>query len=202
MQTKRLEELVLLSLEHEMGGVKIYETALTCAINSDLKEVWKRHLEQTKTHVQILEEICRAMNIDAHQQTPGRRIMRAAGAGLLEGMKLARFEGEPKAAEIVACEAVVLAETKGQLDWELLAKCAEHLTGSTADTLRSACETVEGQEDERLWRTKGWCRELWLESLEMKATLPPPAGRPNVRTATGAARAKKGADKGADRINR
>ena len=35
MKTKQLEELILQSLEHEMGGVKIYETAVACAVNSD-----------------------------------------------------------------------------------------------------------------------------------------------------------------------
>ncbi|HEY6475989.1 MAG TPA: hypothetical protein VI456_05365, partial [Polyangia bacterium] len=63
MKTKQLDELVLQSLEHEMGGVKIYETALTCALNSDLKEEWEKYLAQTKTHVQMLEEICRVMNL-------------------------------------------------------------------------------------------------------------------------------------------
>ena len=28
MKTKQVEELVLQALEHEMGGVKVYETAL------------------------------------------------------------------------------------------------------------------------------------------------------------------------------
>ncbi|HEX3903869.1 MAG TPA: hypothetical protein VH853_13600 [Polyangia bacterium] len=36
----------------------------------------------------------------------------------LEGMKLAKSAGDPKAAELVACEAVVLAEVKDHLDWD------------------------------------------------------------------------------------
>lgn len=196
MKTKQLEELILQSLEHEMGGVKIYETALTCAVNSDLKEEWEKYLAQTTTHVEILEEVCRTMKIDARQETPGRRVVRAMGGGLLEGMKLAKSAGDPKAAELVACEAVVLAEVKDHLDWELLSKCAEHLTGAKADTLKSACETVEDQEDEHLYHTKGWCRESWLESLGLKSILPPPEERQNVKTAIGAARAEQAADKG------
>ena len=164
MKTKQVDELILQSLEHEMGGVKIYEMAVSCAVNSDLKEEWEKYLEQTKTHVQILEEVCGVMSIDAKQETPGRRIVRAMGGGLLEGMRLAKSGGDPKAAEIVACEAVVLAETKDHLDWELLSKCAEKLTGAKADALKSACDTVEDQEDEHLYHTKGWCREIWLES--------------------------------------
>ena len=58
MKIKQVEELVLQSLEHEMGGVKVYETAVSCAVNSDLKEEWQKYLEQTRTHVTVLEEIC------------------------------------------------------------------------------------------------------------------------------------------------
>jgi len=40
MDTKMVKELLLQSLEHEMGGVKVYETALKCVVNEDLKEEW------------------------------------------------------------------------------------------------------------------------------------------------------------------
>jgi len=196
MKSKQLEELILQSLEHEMGGVKIYEAALNCAVNSDLREEWEKYLEQTKTHVQILEEVCGVMKIDAQQETPGRRIVRTIGEGVLQGLKLAQTGGDPAAAQIVACEAVVLAETKDHLDWELLSKCAEHLTGAKADALKSACDTVEDQEDEHLYHTKGWCREVWLESLGLTAVLPPPEERKHVKTAIGAARAEQAAEKG------
>ena len=33
MNTKMVKELLLQSLEHEMGGVKVYQTALKCVIN-------------------------------------------------------------------------------------------------------------------------------------------------------------------------
>ncbi len=110
-------------------------------------------------------------------------------------MKTARGAGDPAAAEIVACEAVVLAETKDHLDWELLGKCAEHLTGSAADTLKSAYEKIEEQEDEHLYHSKGWCRELWLKSLGLTAVLPPPEEQRHVKTAIGAACAEQAAEK-------
>jgi rubrerythrin len=196
VKTKRVEELILQSLEHELGGVKIYELALACAQNADLKEEWEKYLDQTRTHVQMLEEICGAMKIDPKRETAGRRVVRAVGQGLLEAMRLAKSGGDPEAAEIVACEAVVLAETKDHLDWEVLGKCAEHLPGTKADTLKSACQTVEEQEDEHLYDTKGWCREMWLGSLGLEAILPPPEERKHVRTAISAARAEKAAEKG------
>src|SRR5437763_61627 len=88
--------------------------------------------------------------------------------------ELDRAPGDPEAAGLVAGEPVVLAESKDHLDWELLGKCAEELSGAKGDTLKSAYEKIEEQEDEHLYHSKGWCRELWSESLGLKAVLPPP----------------------------
>jgi rubrerythrin len=195
MKTKQVEELVLQSLEHEQGGVKVYSTALTCVVNDELKKEWATYLEQTRTHVTALESVCGAMGIDAKRETPGRLVVRHVGAALVEAMKLAKSGGDPAAAELVACEVVVLAETKDHADWELLGKCAEHLSGPQAKALKSAYEEIEDQEDEHLYHTKGWCRELWLQSLGMKAMLPPPEERKHVKTAIGAARAEQEADR-------
>ena len=79
MKMQQLEELVLQSLEHEIGGVKIYEAALTCAMNSDLKEEWTKYLNETRTHVAVLEEVCAVMGIDPTQETPGRKVVRSIG---------------------------------------------------------------------------------------------------------------------------
>ena len=110
-------------------------------------------------------------------------------------MKQAQSAGDRAAAEIVAAESVVLAETKDHLDWELIGKCAEQLTGAEAEALKAAYDKIEDQEDEHLYHTKGWCRELWLQSLGLKAILPPPEERRHVKTAIGAARAEQSAEK-------
>ncbi|HEY1957242.1 MAG TPA: hypothetical protein VGH28_16600 [Polyangiaceae bacterium] len=196
MKREQLEELVLQSLEHEMGGVKIYEAALRCVQSDELREEWTKYLEQTRTHVTALEEVCDAMKIDPQMETPGRLIVRGTGARLVEAMTNAMQAGDMDAAELVAAECVVLAETKDHLDWELLSKCAERLTGDEARVLREAAERVESEEDEHLYHTKGWCRELWLKSLGLRAVIPPPEERKHVKTAIGAARAEHAAHHG------
>ncbi len=40
MKMKQVEELILQSLEHELGGV--YTAALECAVNDELKEEWRK----------------------------------------------------------------------------------------------------------------------------------------------------------------
>jgi hypothetical protein len=194
MKTEQVEELVLQSLEHELGGVKIYETAVQCAVHPGLKEEWKNYLEQTRTHVSALEGVCTALGIDAARETPGRAVVRHVGGALVEAMKKALAAGNPTAAQLVACECVVLAETKDHMDWELLGKCGLQLSGEKGEALRRAYDEIEDQEDEHLYHTKGWCRELWIQSLGMSAVLPPPEERMKVKTAVGAARAEQAAD--------
>jgi hypothetical protein len=57
--------------------------------------------------------------------------------------------------------------------------------------VREAQSEVEEQEDEHLYHTSGWSRELWIQSLGMPAVLPPPEEEKEVKTAIGAARAKQ-----------
>lgn len=194
MQNQQLEELILQSLEHEIGGVKVYETAVACARNPELKAEWQKYLKETQSHVASLTDVCSVVGIDASRETPGRQVVRLIGGALVEAMKMA-LSSDPAAAELVACECVVLAETKDHLDWQLLGKCAERAEGSVAAALSSAYGTIEDQEDEHLYHTKGWCRELWLQSLGIPAVLPPPEEKRQVRTAMGAAKAEQAAEK-------
>jgi rubrerythrin len=191
LDSKQLQELLLQSLEHERGGVKVYETAVQCAVCEDLKKEWSEYLGQTRKHVQILEGVLRKFEIDTEQKSPGREIVRDLGQALVAAMQKARGAGNPTAAQLVACECVVIAETKDHADWELLAKCAEQLKGAQKQALQEACDIVEDEEDEHLYHSKGYCRELWLDSLGLPAVLPPPEEEKHVTTAIGAARAQQ-----------
>ena len=194
MNIKQVEELVLQSLEHELGGVQVYSTAIRCAVNPALKDEWNEYLKQTKAHVASLEGVCDALGIDAKRETPGRGVVRHVGVALVQAMEMALAAGEPTAAELVACECVVLAETKDHANWQLLGKCAENLEHARASVLKQAYAEIEDQEDEHLYHTKGWCRELWIQSLGLNALLPPPEERQSVKTAMGAARAEQAAE--------
>jgi rubrerythrin len=191
MEERQLKELLLQSFEHENGGVKLYEAAIECAENEDLRKEWTKYLDETRNHVRILEGVLGTMGIDHNEETPGRNVVRHLGRSLLEAIGQARQGGDSAAAQIVAAECIVLAETKDHLDWELLGECAAKLKGEQKKALTEAYEEVEDQEDEHLYHTKGWCRELWMEALGMKAVMPPPEERKHVKTAIGAARAEQ-----------
>jgi hypothetical protein len=191
MKREHLTELLYQGLETEMGGTRVYETALRCVQNEELKEEWEEYLEQTKTHVQVMLGVFNAFGLDSEAETPGRLVVRHIGESLVKAMELALQAGSPEAAELVACECVVEAETKDHLNWELLGVASKALTGDEAKALKEAYEHVEEQEDEHLYHTTGWCRELWIQSLGLPAVIPPPEEEKEVKTAIGAARAKQ-----------
>jgi rubrerythrin len=184
-------DLLLQALEHEKGGIQVYQTALECVQNDDLKEEWTKYLDETKNHHRVVKSLCNALEIDPEAETPGRQIVRSLGEALVEAMKKAKAAGNPDAAEIVACECVVLAETKDHLNWELIGRLADKGKGDGVKALKEAYDEVEDQEDEHLYHSKGWCRELWIQALGMKAVLPPPEEKKHVKTAIGAARAEQ-----------
>ena len=191
MDTTQLKELLLQAYEHEKGGVLVYETALKCANNPDLQKEWSEYLEQTRNHVQVLSGVLNAFEIDPYEETPGRQVVRYLGSSLVQAMQMALTSAPPEAAELVACECVVTAETKDHLNWELIGKCAEQADGRQQEVLQAAYEQIEDQEDEHLYHTKGWCRELWLSSLDLPAVLPPPEETEHVTTALEAAEVEK-----------
>ncbi|HZV95551.1 MAG TPA: hypothetical protein VFF62_06475 [Candidatus Nitrosocosmicus sp.] len=191
MNKEQIAELMYQALETEQGGVQIYETAVRCAVNEDLKEEWEKYLEQTEHHVEIVEGLFETFGLDTETETPGRLVVRHIGESLVKAMQMALEAGNADAAQMVAAECIALAETKDHLNWELMGQLAKKLKGEEAKALKAAHDEVEDEEDEHLYHTKGWARELWIASLGMPAVLPPPEEEKDVKTAIGAERAKQ-----------
>jgi len=190
MNHEQVHELLYQALETELGGTHVYQTALQCTVNAELQHEWQKYLEQTETHAQILRELFATLKLNPDQETPGRQVVRHLGHSLVTAMEMALATGNPEAAQLVAAECVVTAETKDHLNWELLSEVAEALKGDAGKAVHAAYQQVEDEEDEHLYHTTGWSRELWIASLGLPAVLPPPEEEKEVKTAIGAARAK------------
>lgn len=190
MNKDQLNELLYQALETETGGIAVYQTAIRCAVNDELKEEWQEYLEQTTNHEAIMRNVLEQLGLDPSADTPGRQVVRHIGESLVAAMEMALAVGPPEAAQLVAGECVVFAETKDHLNWELMGSAADGAPKSVAKVLQEACAEVEDQEDEHLYHNTGWTRELWMESLGLPAVLPPPEEQKHVKTAIGAARAK------------
>ena len=157
-----------------MGGVEVYKMALRCAINDELQKKWQEYHEQTQKHVQIVRELVEKFALDPKAETPGRQVVRHIGESLVKAMEMALKAGKPEAAQIVAAECVVEAETKDHLNWELIAEVAKKIKGEEGKALKEAHEQVEQEEDKHLYHTTGWSRELWIKSLGLPAVIPLP----------------------------
>lgn len=127
MQTKQLTELLLQSLEHERGSARIYAAAAECALDPRLANELAKDLEETNQHLAKLTELIAAFGIDPDAQTPGRQIVAFLARSLVDAIRAAAQKGPPEAAELVACECVVLAQTKAYLDWTLSGQPGEKL---------------------------------------------------------------------------
>lgn len=191
MNDEKLHHLLCEALEAERGGVQVYRAALACAVNEDLKAEWREYLEQIRNHERILCGLLEDLELDADVETPGRKVVRHIGESLVKAMQMAREDGDASAAQLVAAQCVVEAETKDHMNWELIGLLARKARGETGRSLRDAYDEVEDEEDEHLYHTRGWARELWTQSLGMPAVLPPPEEAMDVKVAIGAARAKK-----------
>lgn len=167
------QELLYQALETELGGVRIYVSALPCAMNEDLHEEWETCLAHTRLHRDLLLDAFNRLGLDPETQTVGRQVAAFQGKSLLRAIELTYLAGDPVAAQITAAECVVLAGTKAQLNWELIGLVARASKGELARVLQAAHEQVEQAESRRLYCTRGWARELWIESLGLPAILPP-----------------------------
>jgi hypothetical protein len=90
------------------------------------------------------------MQLAPDEETPGRKIVRELGQSLVRAMEAALAAGDREAARASK--------------------------GPEAKALKEAYNEVEEQEDEHLYHSKGWLRELSLQALGIKAVLPPPEG--------------------------
>ena len=185
------EDLLYQALETEIGGVEIYRMALLCARNEELKQEWTVYLEQTERHEEVLRGVFDELGLDPDAVTPGRMIVRDKGKCLLAAMQKA-LKDAPDMAEVVAAECVVDAETKDHKNWSLIGALSKKLNGNEKKVLTAAYEQVEDEEDEHLYHTMGWSRELSMQALGLPAVLPPPEEQKDVKSALGAAQAKAG----------
>jgi len=192
LKMDEVKELLYQGLETEIGGQQIYRQAIECAANDEVKEEWQKYLSETEDHERILRETFERIGLDPEVETPGREVVRSKAEGLVKAMKMALDKAGKGPAQLVAAESIVEAETKDHQNWELLGLLVEHMDDKEwKQAIQEAYDQVEEQEDEHLYHTMGWARELWLETLGAPAVIPPPEEEKSVKTMIGASRAKQ-----------
>jgi hypothetical protein len=185
-----VEYLLYETLETERGGVEVYNLAIECAKNDDLKKEWREYKSQTERHVKIVSDLFETFRLDPKAVTPMQLVVRDKVNALLSAMRNV-LEHAPECAEVVAAECIVDAETKDHKNWGLLGEAWKSLPEGTPKTeLARAVKKIEAEEDEHLYHSVGWARELSLQAVGLPAVLPPPEEVKKAKSAIAAARAK------------
>lgn len=187
---KRLRELLYRTLETEIGGIDIYVHAIECALNEELRDEWERNLEETRTHRALLLELFAVIDLDPDVDTPARKIVAHGTSALIRAMEMAQEAGDAQAAELVATECVLLAETRDHLNWEVIGHLVKSSKGKATPALAATYQKVAAEEDHHLHHSKGFSRELWIRALGLPAVVPPPEEKSNVESAVAAVRSE------------
>jgi hypothetical protein len=130
------------ALATEIAGVAVYRLGILCAEHAPLRDEWRRYLEQTERHVEVMRRVLDALDLDPGSMTRGRAIVRDKGHALLAAMRRA-LKDAPGEAQTVAAECVLDAETKDHRNWEPIGELAEELDGEVARVLADAHSEVE-----------------------------------------------------------
>ena len=91
LDIEQVHELLYQALETEIGGIQVYENAIACAVNEDLKKEWTEYPSQTENHREILLSVFEELGLDADAQTPGRQVVAHLGQSLVQAMQMAIF---------------------------------------------------------------------------------------------------------------
>jgi rubrerythrin len=151
----------------EKGGVKLYEVALQCIHNLEVKGKFDEFHRQTVRHVEILTNIITRLGGDPGYMSAGARLAEKKAEALLATMTKSNGTMPSAEAELNAIENIVIAETKDHADWELLGHIAHRSEDShLSQLLKPAVSEVEAQEDEHLHWTQKKMGELALRTLE------------------------------------
>jgi len=76
-----------------------------------------------------MRELFEKLGLDPEAQTPGRQVVHHLGESLVQAMEMAQQGGTPEAAELVACECVVLAEKSLDSIRPIRMSCIVYATG-------------------------------------------------------------------------
>ncbi len=153
-------------LAHERCGVHLYRTVAARSNNPMLKRRYEEFGEETLDHVEVLEQLITTLGGNPNYVSPNARAVRGMDSNLVESTFMLNGALDVMTREMAMLDAVFLAESMDQANWQLLSQLVDAMEGDVADTLRSAVDEVKGQEDEHL----EWARTTKARLVTLQAT--------------------------------
>ena len=149
----------------EMGGVKLYQRALSDLQHSQLKEKLTEFLRQTERHVELCTEMLDAAGGDPDYKSHGAQAAEHKAEGLIS------TEVPPQMMDLNNIENLVLAETKDQWNWDTLDSISSKIEDAGLKKMAAkAVREVRKQEKSHL----DW-NEKTLSKLAMESAMHAPA---------------------------
>jgi len=160
-------DLLSAHLTHERCGTHLYRSVAARTLNPVLRARYEELGRQTARHVEVLEEVIVAAGGNPSYASPLARVTEAADSKALEATYLASGGVDPMAAEMAMLDAVFMAETVDQANWETLGQLAEVLpAGAAQERLAAAVREVLADEDEHL----GWAQDTRARLTMLQAS--------------------------------
>jgi hypothetical protein len=149
----------------EMGGVKLYQRALSDLQHSELEDKLTEFLHQTERHVELCTEMLDAAGGDSDYKSHGAQAAEHKAEGLIS------TEVPPQMMDLNNIENLVLAETKDHWNWEFLDSISPRIEDAELKKMAlKAVREVRKQEKSHL----DW-NEQTLTKLAMEAAMHAPA---------------------------
>ncbi len=136
LDREQFADLLGQMLETEQVGLRVFETALRCVEDGQLRRQWEASLEETREHVDIVTGVIEHFDLDPDADSPARQVVRHIGEALLHLMEMSLRNGRSGTTQRIAAECIVHVETRDHLNWEVLEEAlrelgAEVSTGSS-----------------------------------------------------------------------
>src|SRR5258708_28581080 len=149
----------------ELGGVKLYEKALSELEHAELEDKLSEFLQQTHRHVDLCTAMLEAVGEGPSYRSPGAQAAEHKADGLIS------TEVPREMLDLNNIENLVLAETKDHCNWEMLASIAPKI-GDT-ELKRAAAKAIS--EVRRQEKTHLDWNEKTLSKLAMESAMHAPA---------------------------
>jgi rubrerythrin len=154
LDSAKLIEFLSQMLAVEKGGVMLYEKALNELSDQDLREDLEEFLEQTHRHVELCEEMLEQAGGSPDDSSPAADAAQEKAEGLIS------VEVPEEMTDFNNIENLVLAETKDNWNWEMLAEISKSIKDRE---LRSAIGRAVKEVEKQERRHVDWNRETLSE---------------------------------------
>jgi rubrerythrin len=164
LDNAKVVEFLSQMLAVEKGGVMLYEKALEQLADPDLRDQLEEFLEQTRRHVELCEDMLEQAGGSGQEDSPAAQAAEAKAKGLIS------VDVPEEMADFNNIENLVLAETKDNWNWEMLAEVSRSIKDrELRSTISRAVREVSRQERKHVdWNTSTLSR-LAREMLMQKA---------------------------------